>query len=93
RHGAHHCAMSMRMAAQRAEAASGKPILTVPSTCPLFPSYSNVPNAPVDALAAAPASLPALFPQAHSPAPGRAATHPNQIRTRAGRGPPATLPA
>jgi hypothetical protein len=38
RHGAHHCAMSMRMAALMSQATSGgNPIFTAPLTCPYFP--------------------------------------------------------
>jgi hypothetical protein len=88
-HGAHHCAMAMRMAAMTAEAASGKPFFTAPSTCPSFPGYAAALTAAIDALAAAPASLPVLQAQQHSHAARRAAVCLSQIRTRAGRGPPA----
>ncbi|MGA3082672.1 MAG: hypothetical protein ABSD44_15080 [Terracidiphilus sp.] len=85
RHGNHHCAMKQTMA----QGASGKPIVTAPSTCPLFPGY-DVPNtASVDALAAAPASLPVLLAQAHATAAGRAAARLSPICSRAGRSPPA----
>ena len=69
RHGAHHCAMSMRMAALMSQATSGgKPIFTAPLTCPYFPGYLAGPTLSLVALANARLS---------------------QIRTRAGRGPPA----
>ena len=90
RHGAHHCALSIRMRAQIATDDAGKPTFKAPSTCPLFPGYSNVPTAPNPALAAETA-LPLLLPQAHSPAAGRAAARLSQIRTRASRGPPSSL--
>jgi len=87
RHGAHHCAMAMQMASQ---AASGKPTVTSPATCPLFPSNSDVPNAPVEALTVDLVSLPVLLAQTYPPAAGRAAARLSQIRTCAGRGPPAS---
>jgi hypothetical protein len=86
RHGAHHCAMAMRMAAQ---AASGKHAFTAPSHCPSFPGYPAASTAPVHALAASLASLPALPSQAHSITASRDAAPSGQIRTRASRGPPA----
>ncbi|MGD0628137.1 MAG: hypothetical protein ABR987_02230 [Terracidiphilus sp.] len=85
RHGNHHCAMMQRMA----QAASGKPIVTAPATCPLFPGYGIPTTASIDALAAAPASLPVLLAQAHVPAAGRSAAWLSPIRSRAGRSPPA----
>lgn len=87
-HGAHHCAMYMRYATARAQAESGKPVFSAPSTCPCCPGYIGALPSTVHALAAAPASLPVLLAQAHSPATGRAASRLSQIRTRAGRGPP-----
>ena len=89
RHGAHHCAMAMRMAALMAQSASGKPFFTAPVTCPLFPGYTAAPVSTIPALAASPVRLPVLLAQPHSPAAGRAAARLSQIRTRAGRGPPA----
>ncbi len=74
-----------------AKAASGKPILTAPSTCPLFPGCTALLPSVIPALAASPVSLPVLLAQSHSPAAGRAAARLSQIRTRAGRGPPATI--
>jgi hypothetical protein len=88
--GAHHCAMSMRVAVTRAEPASGKPIVTAPATCPNFPGYTAARTSTIHALTASPASLPVLLAQAHSPLAGRAAARLSQIRTRAGRGPPAS---
>ncbi|MGA2671690.1 MAG: hypothetical protein ABSE99_00570 [Terracidiphilus sp.] len=91
RHGAHHCAMAMRMAAAMAQAASGKPVLTAPSQCPLFPAGTAAPAVPVHALAVSSLRLPVPLAQAHSPAAARAVARLGQIRTRAGRGPPASL--
>jgi hypothetical protein len=91
RHGAHHCAMTMRMASLLAESASGMPIFTAPLTCPAFPGDSAVTTSAPHAMAAAPASLPALLAQPHSSAACRAAARLSQIRTRSGRAPPSTL--
>jgi hypothetical protein len=86
RHGAHHCAMAMRMAA---EAASGKPIFSAPAHCPEHPACSGVSAAPSDTLAAFPARMPDLLIRDYSPVDRRAAVPSSPIRTRAGRGPPA----
>jgi hypothetical protein len=88
--GDHHCAMSMRVAVMMAEAASSKPIFTAPVTCPYFPGYIAAPTSTIHALTASAVSLPLLLAQAHSPIAGRAAARLSQIRTRAGRGPPAS---
>ena len=90
RHGAHRCAMSMRIAAMRALAASGKPIFAAPSTCPFYPGSAAASATPIYGLAGVPVSLPALLAPAHSPAASRAAARLSRIRTRSGRGPPAT---
>ncbi len=91
RHGAHHCAMAMRMAVLMAQAASGKPFFTAPLTCPLFPGYTAAPVSTIPALATSPVSLPVQLAQPHSPAAGHAAALLGQVRTRAGRGPPVTI--
>ncbi len=93
RHGAHHCAMAMRMAALMAQASSGKPIFTAPLTCPLYPGCTALLPSIIPALAASTVSLPVLLAQPHSPAAGRAAARLSQIRTRTGRGPPAAFTA
>jgi len=51
RHGAHHCAMAMRMATQATSESRG---FTAPSHCPRFPGYPAASTAPLTALAAAP---------------------------------------
>lgn len=89
RHGAHHCSLSLRMAARRAAAASGKPAFNAPSTCPLFPANGAACAAPVHALAAAPALFAASPAQPHAPGSGPAAARLGPIRTCASRGPPA----
>jgi hypothetical protein len=90
RHGAHHCAMYAQMVAMMSRAASGKAIVTAPFTCPLFPGYTASPISTSQALTGSPVTLPVLVAQSHSPAAGRAAERLSQIRTRAGRGPPAS---
>jgi hypothetical protein len=88
RRGAHHCAMSLRVAAMMAEAAQGKAIVTAPATCPAFPGYAAATTTTPQAMAAAPVTLPVLLAQPHTLQAGRAAARLSQIRTRAGRGPP-----
>jgi hypothetical protein len=83
--------MSMRMAALMSQATlGGKPIFTAPLTCPYFPGYIAGPTLSIVALAASPVSLPILLARSHSPSAGRADARTSQIRTRAGRGPPAS---
>lgn len=91
RHGAHRCVLSMGMAAMSAEAASGTPVFTAPSTCPAFPRAIAATATGPQALAASPVRLPALLTQAHSAAANRAGACLSQVRTRAGRGPPASI--
>jgi len=91
RHGAHHCSMSARTMAMMAQSVPGSaPIFSAPAHCPLFPACTAVSAAPVLALAASPVSLPVLLAQPHAPAATPAAARLSRIRTRAGRGPPAT---
>lgn len=93
RHGTHHCAMSAQMASVLVDAASGKPVIAAPSTCPAFPASSAATTPAPQALATSPATLPVLLADPHPPAAGRAAARLSQIRTRAGRGPPAVTQA
>ena len=58
RHGAHHCAMAMQTAAMLAEDASGKHIVTAPSTCPAYPGSTAATTTPPQAMAAALLSFP-----------------------------------
>jgi hypothetical protein len=90
RHGDHHCAISARAAALMLQSAPDKPAFTAPAICPYFPGYTVAPTNATLALAVAPAGLPGLLAQPHSPAAARAAARLSQIRTRAGRGPPAS---
>jgi len=91
RHGAHHCAMNLRMAAMMAETASGKTQVTAPSTCPAFPGNAAATTSAPQALTAAAVGLPSLLAQPHAPAAARAAARISQIRTRSGRAPPASF--
>jgi hypothetical protein len=88
--GAHHCAMSLGVAATMGEAVSSKATSAAPTTCPSFPGRLAALPSITDALAALPMSLPILVAQAGAPAAGRAAVRLRPIRTRVGRGPPAS---
>lgn len=88
RHGAHHCAMYARW---RAQMASGKPSVSAPYTCPLFPGFGPPTVASIDGLAAATVAQPALCAQALASRARRNALRPAPLRTRAGRGPPVKL--
>jgi hypothetical protein len=90
RHGKHHCAMAMQMAAMMAKAASGTtPYVTAPMTCPLYPGFGTGASAPAHALAATAASLPSPMVQACAAAANHAHARMRPIRRHAGRGPPA----
>jgi hypothetical protein len=91
RHGAHHCAMTMKMAAMMVEAESGStPMLTAPMRCPLFPGFLAGPSAPAHALVASVMGLPVLLVRAHLLVVGGADVRIGQIGAHAGRGPPAS---
>ena len=91
RNGAHHCAISMRMAVMMAEAASGGvPLLTAPAHCPFYPQHPAAWIVPPHALVATSASLPRLFTQARVAAAEPATRCLNRIHICAGRGPPAS---
>jgi len=91
RHGAHHCAMSDAMSAKMEASAPGQPIISAPSHCPYYPQGGCATLSPIYALAPVPNSLPALLTQDHSPVAARAAARMSQLRTRADRGPPASI--
>ncbi len=92
RHGAHHCAMAMQMAAMLAQEASGKtPALTAPLTCPMFPGFLAGPSIPSHALVASAANLPALLTESRSPESASASPLTRPIRARAARGPPPSI--
>jgi hypothetical protein len=89
RHGAHHCATTMRMAAMAAQARSGsRAVVTVPLSCASFPEFKDA-AATTDAVATIPARLRVLVAQALTPAVEREAPRLDSARTRSSRGPPA----
>jgi len=86
RNGAHHCSMARL---REAIVASGKPIVTAPSTCPNYPGDNALTAAPLHGLAPAIASefsLPAVL---RSSATAHAAARASAARTRSSRAPPA----
>ena len=92
RHGTHHCAMSMRMAAMAHLPPDPRPAFDVPLTCPLYPGTWFAMLMPAHALAAAPATPQAVCTHSLAPIFLRATTHSSPNRTHAGRGPPAIQP-
>jgi len=86
RHGAHHCSMARLRAAILA---SGKPIVTAPSTCPSYPGDTALTSAPLHGLAPMTPTELALPAASYSPAAARAAAHASTARTRSSRAPPA----
>lgn len=88
RHGAHHCAMAMRMAAMMAR--DSRPAFSAPLTCPYYPGLTATILTPPVALAATAAQLPELLPVSTRPLLTLHATVRSlPSRTHAGRGPPA----
>jgi hypothetical protein len=86
RNGAHHCSMARLRAAILA---SGKPLVTAPSTCPNYPGDNALATAPLNGLvptATAELALPAAF---HAPATARAAARTSAARALSSRAPPA----
>jgi len=90
RHGEYHCGMPARRAAVLLQSASDEPAFAAPATCPYFPGYTAAPSTSVLALAVESTGLLGLLAEPHSPAATCAAARLSQIRTRAGRGPPAS---
>ncbi len=86
RHGAHHCSMARL---RTAIIASGKPIVTAPSTCPSYPGDNALTATPLHGLAPAIASEFSLPAQLRSPAAAHAAARASAARTRSSRAPPA----
>ncbi|HEY1648327.1 MAG TPA: hypothetical protein VGF96_10115 [Terracidiphilus sp.] len=87
RHGAHHCAISMEMAAAQAQPDS-TPAVSAPLTCPHYPGAAAALTATVFALVSATAHLPALAQSGYRPAATPTTALATPIRTHAGRGPP-----
>jgi hypothetical protein len=90
RHGAHNCAMAMRMAAIMHDEASGKvPMASAPLTCPNYPGLAALFTAPPPALTVAEASLLVPREQALIALADYAAPEMIPAGIHAGRGPPA----
>ena len=86
RNGAHHCSMARLRAAILA---SGKPIVSAPSTCPGYPADNALTVAPLHGLAPLAAAELALSASPHTPPAARAAARASAARTRSSRAPPA----
>jgi len=94
RHGAHHCAMSARLAEMAAQAAAGKSdFLAAPSTCPQFPAVDSTSTLPVHALIVSPAAQPIPSPQPRFALAIRAAAPQAPCQTRSTRAPPSPFQA
>jgi hypothetical protein len=91
RDGAHHCAMSDAVRARMVQAASGKPGLTAPAHCPLYPNGVFAAEAPTYGLAASAGGVPTFFFVENSPAAIRAAAHRSLRPTLADRAPPGPI--
>ena len=89
RHGVHHCAMSMRMAAMAHLPPESGPAFTIPSTCPNYPGLSITILMPSHALTAAQASPHVAITRLVATAFERDGMHEGSSRTYDGRGPPA----
>lgn len=84
--------MYAEMAAKSALATTGStPSLSAPSHCPSFPGSMAAFTTPAYVLIDFVAGLPEMLAQPHSPAAVRAAARQSLLRTRADRGPPASL--
>jgi len=89
-HGKHHCALTEEAVARMIPAGFGKDSFVPPATCPSFPDYSAATTTAPQAMTSSPVNLPSLLAHPRSPISSRAAARMSQIRTRAGRGPPAS---
>ncbi|MGA3132045.1 MAG: hypothetical protein ABSD59_14655 [Terracidiphilus sp.] len=87
RHGAHHCAMYMFMAAPMRDSASA---ISAPMTCPQFPGMAAFLTAPAAALTVRAAGMPIVREQARVALADYAAPEATPARVHAGRGPPQT---
>jgi hypothetical protein len=91
RNGAHHCAMTARMAARMRQAESGSAAtISAPITCPSYPGLSAIFTAPDPALLASTVRMPATKAQAFASAAICIAPTSSPNRDHAGRGPPAS---
>jgi hypothetical protein len=93
RHGAHHCAMAMQMAAMMRDAASGKATtIGAPVTCPLYPGLAAIFAAPAPAMTASAAGLQMAQKQSGIAAGDSSTPSSTPTRIHAGRGPPRSAP-
>jgi hypothetical protein len=91
RNGAHHCAMSVRMAAVTRQAATGKtPMVSVPMTCPYYPGAIALLSTPARALVVTAGTGDAQIALTYVPVATHASPFATPARTHAGRGPPAS---
>ena len=91
RHGTHHCAMTMQMAAMMVKTQpGGTHTVTAPMSCPLFPGFLAGPSSPAPALVASMAGLPVLLVRVGSLVTGGADAQMRPVCIDAGRGPPAS---
>jgi hypothetical protein len=90
RHGTHHCAMTMRMAAMMHEA-DPQTHFSAPLTCPNYPGLSAIFTAPAQALIAPAINLPASRTRAFAPVAVQTFSPSSPSRNHAGRGPPAAI--
>ena len=88
RHGAHHCAMAMQMAAM-ARIIDPHPAFSAPSTCPYYPGPTMAILMPAHALTVSAARLCEAGVQRHKAVAGYMVDSATPSRTHAGRGPPA----
>jgi len=89
REGAHHCAMSMDMAATASAPQGSSAALTAPRHCSNYPCNRTAWTTPVHALTVSFADLPLPFARAHKSALHRADPLSVPISPLSGRGPPA----
>ena len=90
RHGAHHCAMAMEMAAMMRDAASGKmPAIGAPMACPRYPGLAAMFAVPAPALTTSAAGLHVAQRQSGIAARNCPTPAPTPACIHAGRGPPA----
>lgn len=92
RNGAHHCAMTVEMAAALARmmAQDTTPGFSAPTTCPSYPGSIPALTAPGAALIARALSMPLVQKCAHLSAGEHHDALENPVRAYAGRGPPFT---
>jgi hypothetical protein len=89
RHGAHHCAMAMRMAAMAHLPPDPRPAFNVPLTCPNYPGPSITILMPSHALTAAQANPHIAMTRSVARVFARKCVQESPSRAHAGRGPPA----